>query len=162
MTDLILIAEIANAHGIKGQVKLNFYGEDKTLLKNPLFLDEQGTHSVKVTLQGKVKKQLIASIDGVTDRNTSETYKGRKLYISKDHIPAPKNDEALHIDLIGKPTYDATGEYHGDVVAVQNFGAGDLLEIKPKGGGTFLLPFTKICVPEIKDDRLVIDMPEYI
>ncbi len=92
---------------------------------------------------------LIARIAGVTDRNGAERLRNLDLFIPRDRLPPPAADEYYHADLIGLAAQDRDGKPLGTVIAVHNFGAGDLLEIAPARGETLLLPFTAEVAPEI-------------
>ncbi len=108
-------------------------------------------------------KGLIARIKGVTTREGAEALTGTKLYIGRDRLPPPAEDEWYHSDLVGLAAYDAFEVQIGTVVAVYNFGAGDIIEIKPiSGGDNLLLPFTDATVPEIdtEERRLTLVLPE--
>ena len=87
---------------------------------------------------------------GVADRNAAEALRGLKLYILRDSLPEPDDDEFYLADLIGLTVETADGELLGKVRAVQDFGAGDLLEIQPKAGASWWLPFTREAVPEVR------------
>ena len=95
-------------------------------------------------------KALSARLKGVTSRDEAEALTGTKLYVPHSRLPAREEDEWYHTDLIGISALDREGVAIGSVVAVHNFGAGDLLEIRPaSGGNTVLMPFTRDTVPEV-------------
>ena len=96
------------------------------------------------------KDMLVARLKGVADRNAAEALTNTRLYVSRDKLPKPAEDEFYYADLIGLTAQTASGEAFGTVKAVHNFGAGDLLEIEPTtGGATVMLPFTEATVPAI-------------
>ena len=159
MTKRILIAEIVGAHGIKGFAKVNFFGEEETLLVQPLYVDEAGNKQLTLKVKSKNKNQFIVEIEGVNDRTQCETLKKTKLYIERDNLPDVQEGEVYHIDLIGKKAFTQDGKEVGDIIAVENFGASDLLEIKPKRDASFYLPYTDRCVLEIRDDGVIVDVP---
>jgi 16S rRNA processing protein RimM len=106
---------------------------------------------------------LAARLAGVADRTTAESLKGTPLYVEKSRLPAPEEDEWYYDDLIGLKALAPDGAEIGEIAAVQNYGAGDLLEIRLRGGRqTVLVPFTQAAVPEVdvKAGRAVIVMPE--
>ncbi|MAY99335.1 MAG: 16S rRNA processing protein RimM [Micavibrio sp.] len=162
MTQRILIGKIASSHGVKGLVKVDFYAEDTSLLDQAVYTSEKDNKTLKIKLKSKSKNQYLAEIEGITDKNSSDTLKGTQLYIERDMMPELDEDEFYLIDLIGLPCFDEQGQEVGTVTAVQNFGASDLLEIKPKGKESFYLPYSDICVKDIKEDRLIVDLPEYL
>ena len=161
--DLLLLGEIGAAQGLKGEVRLRSYTEEPTAIARygPL-LDERGRafeiESVRVT-----PKALIARIKGVTTREAAEALACTKLYVQRSRLPERKDEEWYHADLIGLAAVNAHGERIGVVVSVQNFGASDLIEVKPdKGDATVLVPFTRETVPEVdvEGGRLVLAPPE--
>lgn len=159
----VLLGEIGAAQGLKGEVRLRSYtAEPAAIGRYGALYDEQGraieVESVRVT-----PKALIARIKGVTTREAAEALNRTKLYIDRARLPAREEEEWYHADLVGLAAVDRGGERIGVVVAVQNFGAGDLIEVKPdKGGATVLVPFTRDAVPEVdvEGGRLVLAPPE--
>jgi 16S rRNA processing protein RimM len=106
---------------------------------------------------------VAAAFAGIADRTAAETLKGVELYVERARLPEPDEDEWYYADLIGLAAISPEGETLGEVIAVQNFGAGDLLEIRPAAGGrTLLVPFVKAAVPvvDMKARRVVVNMPE--
>src|SRR5262249_41948140 len=103
----------------------------------------------------------IARLEGVEDRDQAEALKGLELYVARDVLPRPKRDEWYLADLVGLAAVSLDGRSLGTVVALQNFGAGDVGEIAPQNGPTFMLPFSRRVVPEvdIAGGRIVIDPP---
>jgi len=96
-----------------------------------------------------VRGNVIATIEGIADRLAAEALAGTILYADRRALPALAGEEFYQSDLIGLAVVRADGSPLGTVVAVQNFGAGDLLEVAPSRGRTFLLPFTRDVVPEV-------------
>jgi len=108
------------------------------------------------------KDFLVARLKGITDRAAAERLRNTDLYVARERLPAPEPEEFYYADLIGLRAEDNAGKTIGVVVAVHNFGAGDILEIAPAGGGdTVMLPFSTAAVPnvEIAAGRIVVDMP---
>jgi 16S rRNA processing protein RimM len=103
----------------------------------------------------------VVSLKGVSSRNEAEALTGLDLSIPRDRLPKADDDEFYHADLIGLDAVGKDGAALGTVIAVQNFGAGDLLEIAPRRGATILVPFTRAAVPEIDiaGKRVVVDPP---
>ncbi len=157
----ILIAEIATAHGIKGFVKVRSYAEDKALLEQVL-QDEKGKN-FQLKLKNALKGDWVAEVKGITDRNAAELLRGTKLYIDRTAMPETDDGEFYIEDLKGFRVTDESGKDIGTVLSVENFGASDLLDIKPsEGGSSFYLPFTDDIVLSIDTDDNVIsvNMPE--
>lgn len=164
MTNRVILAKIADVHGIKGLVKIFPYGEDITLLESIESVYAQNT-PVKITLKNALGKFILAEIEGVQSREDAEKYKGQELSVDKDALPAlnPEEDGYYHHDLIGLKAINEAGEEIGSVVAVDNYGAGDLLEIRKNSGEKFLLPFTDDYVPAVDLDKgsvTIVEMTE--
>jgi 16S rRNA processing protein RimM len=161
--DRVLLGEIGAAQGLKGEVRLRSYTEEPAAIaRYGALLDDEGRtieiESVRVT-----SKALIARIKGVTTREGAEALNRTKLYIPRSRLPERQEEEWYHSELIGLAAIGHNGETIGTVVAVQNFGAGDLIEIKPaEGGPTVLVPFTHDTVPEVdvEGGRLTLTPPE--
>jgi 16S rRNA processing protein RimM len=159
----VLLGRIAGAHGVRGEVLINSYTStpEHITAYGPL-TDETGTRSVTVTVVRVTAKGVIARLDGVVDRTAADALRGVRLYVERDRLPEPGPSEFYHADLIGLMAVSPEGTTIGRVVALQNFGAGDLLEIQPESAReTELVPFTEAFVPEvdIAGGRLVIAMP---
>lgn len=160
----ICVAEIGAAHGIAGEVRLRAFTEDPLAVTQ--FGPLQGEDGREITLAAvrPGKDCLIARVAGVGDRTAAERLRNARLYVARDRLPAIAEPETwYHADLIGLAAVGTDGAAIGRVVAVQNFGAGDLLEIAPAAGGpTLLLPFTDAVVPEVdvRGGRIVVYPPE--
>ena len=156
---------ITAAHGIKGQVKIKSFTAQAADIAayGPLLLDA-GPEEVEILSLKPARGLLIATLKGVDDRNAAEALKGRQLKLPRAKLPETAADDEFYIaDLIGLTVEDTEGRPVGRVAAGHDFGAGDLLEIRPAGGGaTFYLPFTRASVPEvdIAGGRLVVTPPE--
>ena len=107
---------------------------------------------------------LVATLKGITSRDEAERLNGLELYVAREKLPATEEDEYYHADLIGLAAVTAAGAPLGRVVAIHNFGAGDIIEIAPPDGATLLLPFTNAVVPtvDLAGGRVVIELPEEI
>ncbi len=162
---LILLGEITGAHGIRGEVLVRTYtGDPEAIAGYGPLTDADGNAPLTLkVLHMTPKGAAVVRVHGVTDRNAAEALKGRKLYIARKNMPEPGSaDEFYHADLIGLAAVDVEGNRIGEVVAVVNYGAGDLLEIKLAGArSTELVPFTKAFVPsiDIPSRRLLVVMP---
>lgn len=161
--DRVLLGEIGAAQGLKGEVRLRSYTQDPAAIARYGVLDdEHGRHIEIESLRG-TPKALIARIKGVTTREGAEALNRTKLYIARNRLPEREEEEWYHAELIGLAAVDRKGEPIGTVVAIQNFGAGDLIEVKPtSGGATMFVPFTRDIVPEIdvEGGRLTLVPPE--
>lgn len=157
---LIYLGVIIGAHGIKGHVRVrSFTNNSKTIASLPL-QDEKGQElHMKFIREGN--KEIICSITGVNDRNTSELYKGTKLYTRRDNLPDLEMSEYYIEDLISMEVRSEKGAVLGSVVAVYNFGAGDLIEILDLERKTEIYPFTQEFFPEIHEDFLTLIKNNY-
>lgn len=160
----ILMGKIGAAHGIKGEVRITtFTGEPEAIASyGPLDTDRAGL-TITIEAARLNKNVLVARIKGVRDRNAAELLNGVSLFVDRSRLPDPDDeDDFYHADLIGLDARLDTGVSIGEVSALLNYGAGDLLEVRdPRSGDTFLYPFTKAVVPTIRiaDGFLVIAPP---
>lgn len=156
----VCIAEVMTAHGVRGLVKLRCHLEDPQDLKNytPLF-DAKGK-AYEVVLKNPIKNDWIAEIKGIADRNNAEKLRGLKLYIPHEALPETDDDEFYYEDLIGCKAIGTDGSEMGSVIGVENFGAGDLLEVKPLSGPSYYLPMAEPYVQDINlEDRTIVIAP---
>ena len=161
--NLILLGHISSAHGIRGEVVVKSYTADPADIASygPL-TDKTGTKTYELSVVRLDKKGVIARVKGIADRTAAETLRGTELYILRESLPEADDDELYHADLIGLAAVTADGTLVGDVVAIQNFGAGDLLEIRLTGTErTEFVPSDEDFVPAIDLDtrRVTIVMP---
>jgi 16S rRNA processing protein RimM len=161
----ICIARIGAPHGVRGAVRLWTFTEDPLAVKRygPL-ATRDGTRQFEVTHAREAKGHLVATLKGVTTREDAERLNGVELYIAREKLPVAGEDEYYHADLIGLAAVTSAGEPLGRVIAIHNFGAGDILEIAPPQGATMLLPFTNAVVPSVDfaAGRVVIELPQEI
>jgi 16S rRNA processing protein RimM len=161
----ICVARIGAAHGVRGAVKLWTFTEDPFAVERygPL-LTRDGARQFEVTHVREAKGHLVATLKGVATREDAERLNGIELFIARDKLPATDEDEYYHADLIGLAAVTAAGAPLGRVIAIHNFGAGDIIEIAPPHGPTMLLPFTNAVVPEVDlaAGRVVIELPAEI
>jgi 16S rRNA processing protein RimM len=157
-TARVLLGEISRAHGVRGEVIVrSFCDPPEDIASFGPLSDERGGRTFTIKLRGTTAKGLIAVIDGISDRNAAEALRGTGLYIDRDRLPEPDDDEFYHEDLVGLSVERADGTPLGTVVAVQNFGAGDLIEVRTEGAKkTEFYPFDAQFIPEVDLDRGVI------
>ncbi len=160
-----MIGAVAGAHGVRGEVKIkSFTAEPAKIAAYGPVEDESGTRRFKVKVRGLVRGLVIARIEGVEDRNAAEALRGLRLYVERNRLPKPKRGEWYLVDLVGLAAERTDGTKLGTVKAVQNYGAGDIVEVVTADGQSLLFPFTKRVVPEvdIEGGRLVVDPPEEV
>ena len=165
---LVLLGEFGRAHGLKGEVRLkSFTADPKAIARYGSLQSEDGRSFTLKGVRpagGGSPDVVIARVDGVTTREVAEALGRIRLYAPRERLrAADREDEFLLADLIGLEAKDKDGARLGTVIAVPNYGGGDLLEIAPHDGGpTGLLPFTEAFVPaiDIAAGQLVIDPPE--
>jgi 16S rRNA processing protein RimM len=160
----VCVGQIVGVHGVRGLVKLKSFTGDPAAIAdyNPL-TDPTGTRSFTVELQSAMKDYWLARVHGVNDRTAAESLRGILLHVDRDRLPAPEDeDEFYHADLIGLPVFRPDGSDIGTVVALHDFGGGDMLEVKLPDRRTAMVPFTKALVPvvDIASGRIVADPPE--
>jgi 16S rRNA processing protein RimM len=161
----ICVARIGAAHGVRGAVKLWTFTEDPLAVKHygPL-TTKDGTRQFEVTHAREARDHLVATLKGIATREEAERLNGVELYIARDKLPETDEGEYYHADLIGLAAVTAADAPIGRVIAIHNFGAGDIIEIAPPHGATLLLPFTNAVVPavDLAGGRVVIELPEEV
>ena len=161
----VCVARIGAAHGVRGAVKLWTFTEDPlAVTRYGALSTKDGTRQFEVTHAREAKGFLVATLKDVTTRNEAERLNGVELYIAREKLPATEADEYYHADLIGLAAVTTADAPLGRVIAIHNFGAGDIIEIAPPSGGTMLLPFSNAVVPtvDIKGGRVLIELPQEI
>lgn len=156
----VCLAEILAPHGIRGAVRLKSFTKDPaSLFDYSELFDSQGVPFKIKYFATKQNGVFVVTIKGVTTCNAAELLRGIKLYVKRSVLPTPSEDEFYYTDMIGLPVVTINGEPIGIVSIVQNFGAGDLLEIKSAAGKIYTIPFTKEAVPQIdlKKREITID-----
>jgi len=160
----ILMGRIGAAHGIRGEVRITSFTEVPLALKDygPLETNRPGL-VIEIETARATTNVLVARLKGVGDRTAAEKLNGVELYVDRDRLPPPSGDDDFyHADLIGLEARLSDGTVLGIVTAVPNYGASDLIEVRDgRTGDTFLYPFTKAVVPEVKvaEGYLVIEVP---
>lgn len=146
----ILMGIIGAAHGIKGEVRVKSFAADPGGLGDygPLRAKDGRTFTVKMIRPAK--EVVIVRFAEVPDRNAAEALSGVELFVDRAALPDDlEEEEFYHADLVGLDVFDENGAAIGTVLALHDFGAGDILEVRPKGGKSLMVPFTRAAVPEI-------------
>lgn len=159
---LTCVGAIAGGFGVQGEVRLKSFCADPEAIAGygPLVTEDGRSFTLRITRP--VNGAFAARLSGVATREQAEALKGTRLYAPRDRLPALPEDEFYHADLIGLAVFDTGGAPLGTVRAVQDHGAGDILEIQRPGGTELLLPFTRAAVPtvDLAARRIVADPPE--
>jgi 16S rRNA processing protein RimM len=160
MTDKrVALAAVAGAHGVKGEVRLKLFSDSVASL----------AHHGKVYVGGVEYRLLgvrdggktaIARFEGVADRSAVEALRGQLIEVDRADLPPLDEGEYYHADLVGLPCVDRDGQSLGTVISVENFGAGDLLEVELTDGKRSLIPF-RDGIADLDDGRVVVD-PEFL
>jgi 16S rRNA processing protein RimM len=162
--DLTCVGAIAGAFGVKGDVRIkSFCANPADIGSYSPFTSEDGTQEFKIKVSRPIKNGFAGRIEGMDNREAIEALKGTRLYVPLSRLPELPDDEYYHSDLIGLDVYDTGGQNLGQIRAVHDHGAGDLLEVFGQGWkSTVLLPFTKEAVPtvDLKAKRIITDPPE--
>jgi 16S rRNA processing protein RimM len=160
----ICVAKIGAAHGTAGEVKLWSFTADPAAVKDYGPLEsEDGAARFTIEALRPGKDHLVARLSGVRDRNAAERLTNLHLYVPRERLPEPQAEEFYHADLIGLAAEGLDGNAIGTVVAIHDFGAGDLLELRVEGqSSTVLIPFNTTTVPvvDVSGGRIVIDPPQ--
>jgi len=158
----ILLGRIAGAHGIRGEVLIRTFTARPEDIGTYGPLSDGGARWFKIDSARVTARGVVARLAGVADRAAAEALKGAELYVGRDRLPAAGEGEFYHVDLIGLAAVDPEGKPVGEIVAVQNYGAGDLLELRLAGARTTaLIAFTDAFVSEIDlaGRRAVVHLP---
>ena len=147
----ICLGQIGAPHGVHGEVRLHSFTADPAAIATYGPLETEDGRVFTIENLRPAKHALVAKLSGVADRDTAERLANTKLYVPRERLPElGEADEFYHADLIGLRAVDTAGKECGTVVAVHNFGAGDLIELRPADGArTELLPFDAATVPEV-------------
>jgi 16S rRNA processing protein RimM len=164
-TGKVCVGTIVGAHGVKGVVRIRSHTEDPAGVAayGPV-TDEAGARRFALTLVGQARGNVLAKLAGVDDRDAADALKGLRLYVERAALPEPAAEEWYREDLVGLRAERADGTALGTVAAVEDYGAGDIVEIRRPGAASLLVPFTREAVPvvDLAAGRIVVEPPEEI
>ena len=164
MSELVCVGAIAGSYGVRGEVRLkSFTAQAEAIAAYAPLQTEDGSRQFDLTITRAIKNGLAARLSGIATKEEADALKGLRLFVPRDRLPDPDEDEYYHADLIGLEVRDTGGTVLGQVKSVQNHGATDLLEIHGPGlKTTVLLPFPHAAVPtvDIATGRIIVDPPE--
>lgn len=156
----VLIGVVVRPHGVRGLVRIRSFAADPAALGayGPVS-DRDGRRSFRIEPVSVDKDMVTARVAGVADRDAAESLRGMELFLPRTALPAPADEEYYHHDLVGLAAVSTEGADLGRVVAVENFGAGDVLELLLPSGRPAMVPFTRDFVPvvDIAAGRVVVD-----
>ena len=155
----VALAAVAGAHGVKGEVRLKLFTDSAASLASYRKVHVGGAQRrlIEVRERGKA---AIARFEDITDRSAAEALQGQLVEVDRSALRPLEEGEYYHADLVGLPCFDREGQSVGSVVAVENFGAGDLLEVELPGGRRSLIPFRQ-GIADVEDGRIILD-PEFL
>jgi 16S rRNA processing protein RimM len=151
----IALAAVAGAHGVKGELRLKLFSESVESLARHMNVYVGGAARRLLSVRDS-GKTAVARLEGVDDRSAAEALRGSLIEVDRSQLPPLEEGEYYHADLIGLEAVDGDGKTVGNVVAVENYGAGDLLEIALEDGKRSLIPF-KPGIADLEDGWIVID-----
>jgi 16S rRNA processing protein RimM len=159
----ICLGQIGAAYGVRGEVRLHSFTADPQAIAAYGSLETDDGRIFEIEALRPAKNHLVARLAGITSRNAAEQLTNIKLYVPRERLPEPEAaDEFYHADLIGLAVVDRAGHQLGTVIAIHNFGAGDLIEVRQaEGEPTQMLPFDEATVPQVDlaAGRLVVELP---
>jgi len=155
----IALAAVAGAHGVKGELRLKLFSDSALSLSRHEKLHVGGAERRLLAIRDS-GKTAVARLEGIDDRSAAEALRGSLIEVDRSALPPLEEGEYYHADLIGLPAVDRDGKAIGTVAAIENYGAGDLLEIEDEQGRRSLIPF-KAGIADLDGDRIVLD-PEFL
>nr|WP_321455226.1 ribosome maturation factor RimM [uncultured Cohaesibacter sp.] len=159
----VCIAQFGAAHGVRGEVRIKLFAEDPDALFDygPLETAD-GSRQFEFLSARESKTVFVCRIKGLNNRNDVEALTGQRLYVDRDKLPELEEEEFYHSDLIGLDVRLEDGTSIGSIVAIHDFGSGDMLDVMPKRGKGYYIPFTREVVPELKisEGFVLVNPPE--
>jgi 16S rRNA processing protein RimM len=160
----VCLGQIGAAHGVRGEVRLRSFTSDPAAIADYGPLETEDGRVLEIEALRPAKDHFVARLSGIGDRDAASALTNTKLYVPRERLPRTEDpDEFYHADLIGLAAVDRAGKTLGTVVAIHNFGAGDLIEVRPQAGGsTELVPFDTTHVPEVDvaSGKIVVHPPD--
>jgi 16S rRNA processing protein RimM len=158
----ICVGQFAGAHGVRGLARLKpFTAVADDVARYGPVETEDAARRFALEVVGRAKGALIVRVDGIADRDAARALTGTRLYVARDRLPAPADGEFYYADLVGLPVVGPDGAPLGEIRAVHDFGAGDLLELTLGDRRTVMVPFTQAVVPavDLARGRAVVALP---
>ena len=160
----VCVGQIGAAHGVRGEVRLRSYTAEPEAIARYGPLETEDGRVIAIEAMRPAKDHFVVRLSGIRDRDAASALANTKLYVPRERLPeTAEPDEFYHADLVGLAVIDRAGTKLGTVVAIHNFGAGDLIEVRADtGGNTELVPFDTTHVPavDIASGKIVVDPPQ--
>jgi 16S rRNA processing protein RimM len=160
----VCVGQIGAAHGVRGEVRLRSFTSDPAAIADYGPLETEDGRVFEIETLRPAKDHFVVRLSGIRDRDAASALANTKLYVPRERLPeTAEPDEFYHADLVGLAVIDRAGTKLGTVVAIHNFGAGDLIEVRADtGGNTELVPFDTTHVPavDIAAGKIVVDPPQ--
>jgi 16S rRNA processing protein RimM len=160
----VCLGQIGAAHGVRGEVRLRSFTSDPAAIADYGPLQTEDGRVFEIETLRPAKDHFVVRLSGIRDRDAASALANTKLYVPRERLPeTAEPDEFYHADLVGLAVIDRAGTKLGTVVAIHNFGAGDLIEVRADtGGNTELVPFDTTHVPavDIASGKIVVDPPQ--
>jgi 16S rRNA processing protein RimM len=160
----VCVGQIGAPHGVRGEVRLRSFTAEPEAIAGYGPLETEDGRILEIESLRLAKNHFVATLSGIGDRDGAERLTNLKLFVPRERLPQIlEADEFYHADLVGLAVVDRAGEKLGTVVAIHNFGAGDLIEVRADGGGdTELVPFDETNVPsiDIAAGKIVVTAPQ--
>ncbi len=149
----VTLAVIIGAHGVTGEVRLKLFTDDMGRYRTIM----AGGRPVTIKSIRHGSNGSIARLAEVEDRNAAEALRGTELTVPRSALPPLEPGEYYHSDIIGLPCVSTDGTALGTIVLIEDFGAGDVIEVERPDGKRFMVPMTPVAVPEWDAERLVVE-----
>jgi 16S rRNA processing protein RimM len=160
----VCLGQIGAAHGLRGEVRLRSFTSDPAGIADYGPLETEDGRIFEIETLRPTRDHFVVRLSGVRDRDSASALANTKLYVPRERLPETEQpDEFYHADLVGLAAVDRGGNTLGTVVAIHNFGAGDLIEVRAdSGGNTELVPFDTTHVPavDVAAGKIVVDPPQ--
>jgi 16S rRNA processing protein RimM len=158
----VCLGVVTAPHGVKGMVRVKSFTAEPEALARYGPIENEAGERVALHVTGMAKGVLLAAIEGIGDRDGAERLKGTRLYLPREALPPPEDEEYYHADLLGLSVALGDGTELGRVEAIHDYGAGATLEIARNSGAPILVPFTRAAVPvvDLEAGRIVVSPPE--
>jgi 16S rRNA processing protein RimM len=157
----VCLGQIGAAHGVRGEVRLRSFTSDPAAITRYGPLETEDGRVLAIESLRPAKDHFVVRLSGIRDRDAASALANTKVYVPRERLPpAEEPDEFYHADLVGLAVVDPAGKSLGTVIAIHNFGAGDLIEVRPdRGGDTELIPFDETNVPvvDVAAGRMVVE-----